>query len=73
MTLHLKFLTPETLCAEGVFKFSALFVKLYLLFNFSNNISVTQVRVYERETELDSTFENKDKSFSNSRLVRIYF
>ena len=45
--------TPEAQCAEGVFQIQSPISDVY----FSNNISVPQVRVNKRETEVDSTFE----------------
>ena len=45
--------TPEAQCAEGVFQIQSPICDVY----FSNNISIPQVRVNKRETELDSTFE----------------
>ena len=52
----MKFPTPEAQCAEGVFQIQSPICGV----NFSNNISITQVRVNERETELDSTFETSE-------------
>ena len=45
--------TPEAQCAEGVFQIQARICDFY----YSNNISIPQVRINKRETELDSTFE----------------
>ena len=45
--------TPEAQCAEDVFQIQSPICDVY----FSNNISIPQVRVNKRETELDSTFE----------------
>ena len=44
--------TPEASCTEGVFQTQSCICGV----NFLNNISITQVKVNERETELDSTF-----------------
>ena len=38
--------TPEAQCAEGVFQIQSIICGV----NFSNNISITQVRVNERKT-----------------------
>ena len=45
--------TPEAKCAEGVFQIQSPICGV----NFSNNISITQVRVNESKNLLDSTFE----------------
>ena len=45
--------TPEAQCAEGVFQMQSSICDVY----FSNNISILQVRINKRETEIDSTFE----------------
>ena len=49
----MKSLTPEGKCAEGIFQIQSPICGV----NSSNNISITQVRVNEREIELDATFE----------------
>ena len=49
----MKSLTTEGLYAKGVFQIQSPICGV----NFSNNISITQVRVNEREIELDATFE----------------
>ena len=59
--------SPEVWCAESDFQMQS---PIYDV-NFSNNISMTQVMVNERETELDSTFNLltinlKYKSLHNS-------
>ena len=46
--------TPEIQCTEGIFQIQSPICDVY----FSSNISIPQVRVNKRETELDSTFEN---------------
>ena len=45
--------TLEAQCAEGVFQIQTPICDVY----FSNNISIPQVEVNKKETELDSTFE----------------
>ena len=45
--------TPEAKYAKGVFQIQSPTCGL----NFSNNISMTQVRVNERKNKLDSNFE----------------
>ena len=50
--LH-KISNPEEKCAEGAFQIQS---PIYGV-NFSQNISIPQVRVNKSETELDSTFE----------------
>ena len=49
----MKYPTQEAQCAEGIFQIQTPICGV----NFSNNISIPQVRVKKRETELDSTFE----------------
>ena len=49
----MKLPTPETQCAEGVFRIQPSICGVY----FSNNISIPQVRMKKRKTELDSNFE----------------
>ena len=48
----MKFPTPEVQCADGVFQIQSRICDVYF-----SNISVPQVRVNKRETELDSTFK----------------
>ena len=43
----------EAYCAEGVFQIQSPICGI----NFSNTILITQVRINEREIDLDSTFE----------------
>ena len=45
--------TPEAKCAQCVFQIQSPIRGI----NFSNNISITLVRVNERKNQLDSTFE----------------
>ena len=45
--------TLEAQCADGVFQIQSPICDV----NFSNNISIPQIRVNKRETELDLTFE----------------
>ena len=59
--------TPEAQYTEGVFQIQSPFCDVY----FSNNISIPQVRVNKRETELYSTSETSYHVLSMSPTMAV--